>query len=94
MRAVSDVAVNPDPEVDCFFVYHTVNHDPEPGNTITLSNTDPATVEPVLKIAAHYRGLCRVFAPLYHQMSSELPIRHIGLSGREHQECFRRHTTT
>ncbi len=69
MRAVSDVAVNPDPEVDCFFVYHTVNHDPEPGNTITLSNTDPATVEPVLKIAAHYRGLCRVFAPLYHQMS-------------------------
>ncbi len=68
-RAVSEVAVNPDPEVDCFFVYHTVNHDPEPGNTETLSNTDPASVEPVFKIAAHYRGLCRVFAPLYHQMS-------------------------
>jgi hypothetical protein len=68
-RTVSEVAVNPDPEVDCFFVYHTVNHDPEPGNTKTLSNTDPASVEPVFKIAAHYRGVCRVFAPLYHQMS-------------------------
>ena len=67
--ATSEVAPNPNAEVDCFFVYHTVNTSPEPGNTETLDPTDPAVKRPVFKIAAHYRGLCRMFAPLYHQMS-------------------------
>jgi hypothetical protein len=66
---LDEVAPNPNAEVDCFFVYHTVNHAPEPENTENLSSTDPAAIEPVFKIAAHYRGTCRVFAPLYHQMS-------------------------
>jgi hypothetical protein len=65
----SEVAPNPDAEVDCFYVYPTVNLSPEPGNTEPLFPHPESVIEIVTREAAHYRGVCRVFAPLYHQMS-------------------------
>jgi hypothetical protein len=66
---LDEVAPNSDAEVDCFYVYHTVNHDPEPGNTETLVPHPENVIGAVFRNGAHYRGACRVFAPLYHQMS-------------------------
>jgi hypothetical protein len=65
----SDVAPNPNAEVDCFYVYHTVNKSPEAGNTETLVPHPENVIGAVFRNGAHYRGVCRVFAPLYHQMS-------------------------
>jgi hypothetical protein len=69
MVTLAEVAPNPDAEVDCFYVYHTVNWSPEPGNTEILVPHPEGVIGTVFRDAAHYRGVCRVFAPLYHQMS-------------------------
>jgi hypothetical protein len=65
-----DVAANPDAAIDCFFLYSTVNNSPTPGNTETLSPTDPDVLRALHILGSLFRGVCRVFAPLYHQMSS------------------------
>lgn len=70
MEVLDEIAPNPDAEVDCFYVYPTVNYDPEPGNTETLVPPPEETVEVVAWQAAQYRGTCRLYAPLYHQMSN------------------------
>jgi len=62
-------AMNPDSPIDCFYLYDTRNHSPTPGNTETLSPTDPGVLTALSRNGAHFRGVCRVFAPLYHQMS-------------------------
>jgi hypothetical protein len=36
MVELIEVVTNPDAEIDCFYVYPTVNLSPEPGNTETL----------------------------------------------------------
>jgi hypothetical protein len=64
-----DVVENPNAEVDCFYVYHTVNKSPEAGNTETLVPHPEEVIGAVFRNGAHYRGVCRMFAPLYHQMS-------------------------
>lgn len=69
MVTLTEVAPNPDAEVDCFYVYPTVNYDPEPGNTEILFPHPEAEVAILSWQAAQYRGVCRLFAPLYHQMS-------------------------
>ena len=69
MVTLDEVASNPDAEVDCFYVYHTVNKSPEPGNTETLVPHPENVIGAVFRNGAHYRGACRMFAPLYHQMS-------------------------
>jgi len=66
---LTEVLPNPDAEIDCFYVYPTVNLSPEPGNTEPLFPHPESVIEIVTREAAHYRGVCRVFAPLYHQMS-------------------------
>lgn len=55
--------------MDCFYVYHTVNNSPEAGNTETLVPHPENVIAAVFRNGAHYRGVCRMFAPLYHQMS-------------------------
>lgn len=67
---VSEVIENPDAKVDCFYVYHTVDWSTEPGNTEPLS-PHPDVVEALFRNGAHYRGACRMFAPLYRQMTLE-----------------------
>jgi hypothetical protein len=68
-QVTSDIAPNPDAEVDCFYLYPTVNTSPEPGNTETLVPHPEEVVQIVSWQAAPFRGVCRMFAPLYHQMS-------------------------
>jgi hypothetical protein len=67
-RVTSEVAANPDAKVDCFYVYPTTIGGPEPGNAQSLSPTNPI-VTALAANAAQFRGVCRVFAPLYHQMN-------------------------
>lgn len=64
-----DVPLNADAPVDCFYVYHTVNNSDVPGNTEMPSATDPDVVAALIKQGAHFRGVCRMFAPLYRQMT-------------------------
>jgi pimeloyl-ACP methyl ester carboxylesterase len=66
---LGEVAPNPDAETDCFYVYPTVNSDPEPGNTEKLVPHPEEVVNITYLQATQYRGVCRMFAPLYHQMS-------------------------
>lgn len=69
MVVLDEIAPDPGAEVDCFYVYPTVNHDPEPGNTEALVPPPEEVIAITEWQAAHYRDVCRMFAPLYHQMS-------------------------
>ncbi len=56
-----------DPPVDCFYVYPTVS--PE---TVMLSDLkiQPAETDVALYQAAYYQRACRMYAPMYHQVTS------------------------
>jgi hypothetical protein len=69
-HVTSEVARNPDAKVDCFYVYDTVNPSSEAGNTEVLVPHPDSVIRAVFRNGAHYRGVCRMFAPLYHQMSN------------------------
>jgi hypothetical protein len=69
MVVLDEVAPNPDAEVDCFYVYPTMDSTPEPGNTETLFPHPESVIHAVEVQGARFRGLCRMFAPLYHQMT-------------------------
>jgi len=56
-----------DPEYDCFYVYPTVDLTGD-GNMTDLSNID-LTLDPLLSQGARFTRLCRVYAPLYRQVS-------------------------
>jgi hypothetical protein len=58
---------NPEPAIDCFYVYPTTSHD-ESGN----SDLIPAEQEELLTAylqTARFRSQCRVFSPLYRQVT-------------------------
>lgn len=54
------------PKIDCFFLYGTVSDDAG-----TNSDFQPGIheIEVVLALAARYREVCRVFAPIYRQVT-------------------------
>jgi hypothetical protein len=54
------------PPVDCFYVYPTVSADPT-GNSDLVANKEEAGV--ILNQAARFRSVCRVFAPIYRQVT-------------------------
>jgi hypothetical protein len=54
------------PPIDCFYVYPTVSIDPG-GNSDMMPNAEEAGV--ILNQAARFRSVCRVFAPLYRQVT-------------------------
>lgn len=71
-QVTGDVVEDPNAEVDCFYVYHTVIGEAKPGNPgnmETLSPTDPAILRALHRDGVHFREMCRMFAPLYHQMT-------------------------
>jgi hypothetical protein len=69
---VRNIAVNPDAEIDCFYVYPTVDDKSgAAGNTEVLSKDDPLVLRALRRDAARFRGVCRLFAPLYRQMTLE-----------------------
>jgi hypothetical protein len=57
-----------EPEFDCFYVYPTVDLREEAGNTESV--VDITAIAPaVVGQGAWFRSVCRVFAPLYRQMT-------------------------
>ena len=54
------------PKIDCFYVYPTVSTDPRPNSDMTA---DPAETFVAQAQAAPFRQACRVFAPLYRQVT-------------------------
>lgn len=54
--------------VDCFYVYPTVDLSGTPGNHTDFSDIGPM-LDPLLAHAARFTASCRVFAPLYRQVT-------------------------
>jgi hypothetical protein len=57
-----------DQTVDCFYVYPTVDLSFQPGNHTDFSDLDPM-LDPLLSQVARFNGVCRIFAPLYRQVT-------------------------
>lgn len=68
-RVVGDVIEDPNAVADCFYVYHTVDWRGEAGNTEVLMPHPDEVVRALHRNGALYRGVCRMFAPLYRQMT-------------------------
>jgi pimeloyl-ACP methyl ester carboxylesterase len=58
---------NPDPPVDCFYVYPTVSAETTPISNLAIQ---PAETDVALYQAAYYQGVCRMYAPMYHQVTN------------------------
>jgi hypothetical protein len=56
------------PEVDCFYVYPTVDLSLVPANHTDFSDRAPMR-DPLLSQAARFNRVCRIFAPLYRQVT-------------------------
>jgi hypothetical protein len=57
----------PDPKVDCFYVYPTTSADPGLNSDL---EEGPEEMDATLNQAARYSRFCRVFAPVYRQEST------------------------
>jgi len=66
-----------DPKIDCFYVYPTVSHDPTP-NSDMIANDEERNV--VKAQFARFGAKCRVFAPLYRQVT--LTALRAGIAGQ------------
>ncbi|MCY0993475.1 DUF3089 domain-containing protein [Nannocystis sp. ILAH1] len=56
------------PAFDCFYVYPTVDIRLQPGQTESFDDLDQE-LDPLLNQAARFTSMCRMFAPLYHQVT-------------------------
>ena len=65
-RAAAPFVPASNPDVDCFYVYPTVDLSPTPGSHTDFSNTTPERSMTRAQ-AARFGQVCRVFAPLYRQ---------------------------
>ncbi|HEX5734336.1 MAG TPA: DUF3089 domain-containing protein [Blastocatellia bacterium] len=59
-------SANPKAPVDCFYVYPTVSTDPTPNSDM---NAGPEELAVIRAQAARFGSECRVFAPLYRQIT-------------------------
>lgn len=66
--ALVEHEVAADPAFDCFYVYPTVDLRLTPGQTENFNDIDQE-LDPLLNQAARLTSMCRVFAPLYHQVT-------------------------
>jgi hypothetical protein len=71
---VQNVRRDRKPKFDCFYVYPTVSDQPTPQATFAI---DPEINSIVLYEAARYTQHCRLFAPVYRQLT----LQGIGVSG-------------
>lgn len=65
---VVEHAIAEDPAFDCFYVYPTVDIRFRPGQTEDFDDISEE-LDPLLSQAARFTAQCRVFAPLYHQVT-------------------------
>jgi hypothetical protein len=56
-----------DPKADCFYVYPTVSAEQ---TTLSDLKIQPDETEVALYQAAYYQHVCRMYAPMYHQVTS------------------------
>ena len=63
---VEHVAADASPAADCFYVYPTVSDDPTANSDLSI---DPEERSIALYQAARYSQVCRVFAPMYRQVT-------------------------
>lgn len=66
--AIVEHAPAVDPAFDCFYVYPTVDIRLTPGQTEDFDDIDQE-LDPLLNQAARFTAMCRMFAPLYHQVT-------------------------
>jgi hypothetical protein len=59
-------AADPNAAIDCFYVYPTVSTDPTPNSDMTA---DPAEFNVVRQQFARFGSKCRLYAPLYRQVT-------------------------
>lgn len=58
-----------DPAIDCFYLYPTVDNDPYPGNHTDFRDRAPMLRATLLQ-AARFQEVCRLFVPLYRQITA------------------------
>lgn len=63
---VEQFAADPKAPIDCFYVYPTVSADTTPNSDMSQ---DPAEKNVVLQQFARFASRCRVFAPMYRQIT-------------------------
>ncbi len=57
---------NPNAPIDCFYVYPTVSAETSPLSDLKIQ---PAETDVARYQAAYYHGVCRMYAPMYHQVT-------------------------
>ncbi len=75
--SVEKWAPNPKAAIDCFYVYPTVSNDPTPNSDM---NPGPEELSVIRSQFARFGSECRVFAPLYRQVT--LTALRAGIAGR------------
>ena len=70
-------APKPDAPIDCFYVYPTVSNDPTPNSDM---NAGPEEMGVIRAQFARFGSVCRVFAPLYRQVT--LTALRSGIAGK------------
>jgi hypothetical protein len=65
-RTIERFTADPSPKFDCFYVYPTVSLDPTPNSDL---NVGPDETMVAAFQAARFRKHCRVFAPMYRQVT-------------------------
>jgi DUF3089 family protein len=66
--ALVEHTVATDPSFDCFYIYPTVDIRFQPGQTENFDDISQE-LDPLLNQAARFTSMCRVYAPLYHQVT-------------------------
>ncbi|MDZ7677949.1 MAG: DUF3089 domain-containing protein [Acidimicrobiales bacterium] len=65
-RTVEHVEPAVDPPIDCFYVYPTVSQAPEPNSGLEPTDAERRAVRAQF---AHFASSCRLFAPMYRQIT-------------------------
>ena len=72
------------PKIDCFYVYPTVSPEPTPNADLTIQSIEVAVADAQ---AAPFSRSCRVYAPMYRQLTLQAISGH-GLSARSEAAAY------
>jgi pimeloyl-ACP methyl ester carboxylesterase len=76
---------NPNPPVDCFYIYPTVSAETTPISNLAIQ---PAETDVALYQAAYYQGVCRMYAPMYRQVTNTGAAEPLALTPAETAEQY------